>query len=146
MDHNDDYLAGLPCGLYALLHSLGEDDCRAAIWNLRRTKSRFYLDIQWPKKEPFILPAQKSCEQPHLVKKAQDGPIPPGFPSENTTVRDRTKVIAGVRKLTGNWLSVQPKSDKPVVASTRKKRKSPSTRKRNRLRWEQWQAKKRTKT
>ena len=44
-----------------------------------------------------------------------------------------------------NRSSAQSNLDKPVVSSTVKKRRSPSTRERNRLRWERWQAKRRMK-
>ena len=134
MEENVDQLAGFPHGLYALLCSLGEDSCREAVWTLRRTKSKFYLDIQWPKKEPFKFPAQKSCEQPHLEKYAKDGPTPPGNPRCDAILKDSAEGIAGVERLAVNRLSVHPESDRPAVPSTWKKRRSPSTR--NRLRWE----------
>ena len=146
MEENKHHSAGLPDRIYTLLCSLGEDTCSETVWTLRHTKFKFYLDIQWPRKNQSLkIPAKKPHDQSHLENIAKDGPTPPGNPSGSASLKDSAEVIAGVEKLAENRSSVQPKSGKPVVTSTGKKRKSPSTRKRNRLRWERWQAKRRAK-
>ncbi len=146
MEQYGNHLAGIPQGIATLLGTLGEDTYCEATWTLRRTKHKFYLDIQWPRIKPFIFPAKKPCLQSHLEKKAQEGPTPPGNTSGDATVKDSVEVIAGFKRSAENRASGQLNSDRPVVSNTGKKRRSPSTRKRNRLRWERWQAKRRAKT
>ncbi len=108
MEQNENQLVGIPRGLYALLCSRGEDNCREAVWTQRQPKRKFFLDIWWPRKEPFIFPPEKSCEQVHSKKIDQDGHTPPGYPSCNATLKDSAKDIAGAKNLAGKQVIHSP--------------------------------------
>ncbi len=137
-------MRGLPHGLLELL---GLDVLRRVReWTITQKYGRFHLDIVFTAKS-FKSPAKsaRQHEQGHLEKqKSQDGTTPPGNPSGSASVKQSAKDIAGPNKLAENRLPIQPNSGRPVgFKSTKRKRKSPSTRRRNRLRWERWQAKRR---
>ena len=132
----------LPQGL---LEILGLDVLKKAReWTLTQKYGCFYLDVVFTAKS-FKSPAKtcaKKREQEHLEKSAQDGPNPPRSPSGVASLKKSADASAGGNKSAEKRSPVQPDFAKPVVVkSTKKKRKSPSTRRRNRLRWERWQAK-----
>ena len=122
MDLPQPIFHGITSELSQILNTLGVDSLNPPLWSIRQTGSKIYLDLAWSKHGDF--PA-KTCDKEtnaKLLPKTQSGPVmrKPTSLVNHKTHLDATKVPKG-----------------------HKKRKSPSTRRRDRERFQAWVARKR---
>ncbi len=134
--------SGVPEGL---LHILGLDCLKSAEkWTLIQTRRRYFLNIVVSRRQPFKFGA-KTKGQP-CGPEAKTGDVGTGTTPPNTHNRDPGLSENGSdSKAGGNFQSEKNRipihSDHCRTSTdTKKKRKSPSTTKRNRERWDRWQA------
>ncbi len=136
------YQSCLPDGL---LHILGLDYLQnAEKWTLTQTKRRYFLNIV-VSRQTVKSPA-KIKKRPHgpkpKVEDAGTGQIPPSTNQDSgLSEKHSGSAAGGYSQPEKNWSSIHSDTcSSPSAAVTVKKRKSSSTRKRDRERWERWQA------
>ena len=121
MDITQPIFHGITLELSRILGTLSLDTFNAPIWSLRQTESRIYLDLAWSK-------------QSHVPAQTRDkGTNAKDMPAKQTA----TKALK-----TPSYVSSTVPTDSTKVQKSHKKRKSPSTRRRDKLRFQAWVARK----
>ncbi len=115
MDNIDPLFTGFTQELAQILKTLGVDKTSPAAWSIRQTSTKIYLDLAW----------SRDVE----------------FPAKTPNNATGTQQVSTATKT--SQMDIKTSVDNPRMSKPHKKRKSPSTKKRDRIRYLAWVERKR---